>query len=107
MSTRASSHQVPASFTHRFAGARAPVRLCAKNLACSPPMPCWRAQTVALEAALPSTTTLADACRTRAHHAVTPALDSNPHSAVPPLAPEPMARGFLPLGLSDAYRQLR
>jgi len=33
-------------------------------------------------------------------------LDSNPHSTLPPLASCQTARGFLPRGLSDAYRRL-
>jgi hypothetical protein len=32
-------------------------------------------------------------------------LDSNPHNARPPLASCQTARGFLPRGLSDAYRR--
>ena len=32
-------------------------------------------------------------------------LDSNTHSAMPPLASCQTARGFLPRGLSDAYRR--
>jgi len=31
----------------------------------------------------------------------------SPLIAVPPLAPSPMARGFLAQGLSDAYRRLQ
>jgi hypothetical protein len=107
MSTRAASHRVSAPCTHRLAGARAPVRLTAKTPACSPLSPRWRAQIAGFRAAPPSVTALADARRTHRHTAATPALDSNPHSAVPPLTPSPMARGFLPRGLSDAYRRLR
>ena len=32
-------------------------------------------------------------------------INSNPHSVVPPLASCQTARGFLPRGLSDAYRR--
>ncbi len=35
----------------------------------------------------------------------THAINSNPHSVVPPLASCQTARGFLPRGLSDAYRR--
>ena len=34
-------------------------------------------------------------------------LHSNPHSALPPLTSCQTARGFLPRGLSDAYRRPR
>jgi hypothetical protein len=107
MSASSTSHWALARCTHRLAGARAPLRCDAKRRACSPLPPCWRAQTAALKAALPSVAALADARRTHTHPAAAPTPDSNPHSAVPPLAPEPMARGFLPRGLSDAYRRPR
>jgi hypothetical protein len=102
MSTSAASHRVSAPCTHRLAGARAPLRCDAKRRAGAPLPPCWRAQTAALKVAPPSATVPADARRTRAHRAATPAPESNPHSAVLPLAPEPMARGFLPQGF-EAY----
>jgi hypothetical protein len=107
MSTSAASHGVSAPCTHRLAGARAPLRCDANHRACVPLPPRWRPQTAALKAAPPSVAVRADVRHRRAHRAATPAPDSNPHSAVPPLAPSPMARGFLPRGLSDAYRQLR
>lgn len=107
MSASATSHWALARCTHRLAGARAPMRCDAKRRACSPLPLCWRAQTAALKAARPSVAALADARRTHTHTAAAPALDSNPHSAVPTLTPSPMARGILPRGLSDAYRRLR
>jgi hypothetical protein len=36
---------------------------------------------------------------------VTHGINSNPHSVVPPPASCQTARGFLPRGLSDAYRR--
>ena len=107
MSTRAASHRVSAPCTHRLAGARAPLCLHAENPACSLLSPRWRAQTAAFRAAPPSIRVLADARRNGTHRAATPALDSNLHSAVPPPMPSPMARGFLPRGLSDAYLRLQ
>jgi hypothetical protein len=95
----AANHRVSAPCTHRLAGARAPLRLRAERHVCSPLPPCWQPQTAGLKATPPSATALADARRKRAHRAATPALESNPHSAVAPLAPFPMARGFLRRGL--------
>jgi hypothetical protein len=107
MSTRAAGHWALAPGTHRLAGARAPLCLTTKTPACSPLPPCWRAQSAGLTAALPSVAVRADVRRMLPLRAAARALDSNPHSAVTPLAPEPMARGFLPRGLSDAYRRPR
>jgi hypothetical protein len=103
----AANHRVSAPCTHRLAGVRAPLRSRAKSRAGSPLPPRWWPQTAGFAAVLPATTGPADARRMRAHRATTPTLDSNPHSAGSPLAPAPMARGFLPRGLSDAYRRPR
>ena len=107
MSAITTSHRLSHACTHRLAGARAPLRSRAKSRAGSPLPPRWRAPTAALKAASTACTARADARRTRTHLAATPALDSNPHSPLPPPAPSPMARGFLPRGLSDAYRRPR
>jgi hypothetical protein len=103
----AANHRVSAPCTHRLAGVRAALPRHAKIHSGSPLPPRWWPQTAGFAAVLPATTGPANARRTRAHPAATPALDSNPHSAGSPLAPAPMARGFLPRGLSDAYRRPR
>jgi hypothetical protein len=55
--------------------------------------------------AIPATRRTADPIRAAPITHSTQGINSNPHSVVPPPASSQTARGFLPRGLSDAYRR--
>ena len=55
--------------------------------------------------AIPAARRTADPIRVAPITHSTHAINSNPHSVVPSLASCQTARGFLPRGLSDAYRR--
>jgi hypothetical protein len=69
-----------------------------QSLLCAPALSCPIGE-------IPAATCAAVPICTASFHSATIRCDSNPHSAIPPLASCQSARGFLPQGLSDAYRR--
>jgi len=70
------------------------------------PQPPLRAHTSSCPiGAIPAAYRLANLTRIAPNTSATIGQKSNPHSHTPPLASYQTARGFLPRGLSDAYRR--
>jgi hypothetical protein len=72
---------------------------------CSPALPLCAHPLSCPIGAIPVARSTADLIRVPPFSHTNNRLDSNPHSAMPPLASCQSARGFLPRGLSDAYRR--
>lgn len=79
----------------------------AKTRLCSPQPPFGARSLSCPFGAIPGAQPTAELIRPASITHTTNGLDSNPHSTRPPLASCQTARGFLPRGLSDAYRRRR
>ena len=79
----------------------------AKTRSCSPQPPLGAHSLSCPFGAIPVAQPTAELIHLASITHTTNGLDSNPHSARPPLASCHTARGFLPRGLSDAYRRRR
>jgi hypothetical protein len=77
----------------------------AKTGLCSPELPLCAHPLSCPIGAIPVARCAADLIRVAPITRISNGLDSNPHSAMLPLASCQTARGFLPRGLSDAYRR--
>ena len=77
----------------------------AKTGLCSPQLPLCAHPLSYPIGAIPVVRCAADLIRVTPISHTSNGPDSNPHSAMPPLASCQTARGFLPRGLSDAYRR--
>jgi hypothetical protein len=77
----------------------------AKTGLCSPELPLCAHPISCPIGAIPVVPCAADLIRVAPITHTSNGLDSNPHRAMPPLASCQTARGFLPRGLSDAYRR--
>jgi len=81
------------------------MRVDAKTGLCSP-QPALRAHPLSCPiGAIPAARRTADPIRVAPITHSIHGINSNPHNIVPPLASCQTARGFLPRGLSDAYRR--
>jgi len=81
------------------------MRVNAKTGLYSPELPLYAHPLSCPIGAIPAARRTADPIRAAPITHSTHGIHSNPHSVVPPRASCQTARGFLPRGLSDAYRR--
>ena len=81
------------------------MRVAAKIGLCLPPPPLCAHTLSCFIGSIPAPHCAASPIRSAPALSTVNGLDSNPHSATTPLASCQTARGFLPRGLSDAYRR--
>jgi hypothetical protein len=108
MSLIRTSRCASAPLDHRLAvDDRQTMLVHAKTGLCSPQPPLGAHSPSCPFGAIPVVQCMADLIRLASITHTTNGLESNPHSTRPPLASCHTARGFLPRGLSDAYRRRR
>jgi len=106
MNATATIRFASATWDHRLeVGEGQIMRVDVKTGLCTPQPPLCTHTPSCPSGAIPARKRTADLIRTASITAATNRLHSNPHSLRPPLASYQAARGFLPRGLSDAYRR--